>query len=95
MGSYKLSDQAEEDLICIHQWGARHHGEQAADAYYFQFFERFETLAENPYLYPAVDDIREGYRRSVCGVDAIYYRVTDTGVEIMAILRHQNPKTEL
>ena len=39
------------------------------------FLNHFEQLAENPWLYQAVDDIREGYRRSVCGVDSIYYRI--------------------
>jgi toxin ParE1/3/4 len=41
-------------------------------------------------LYQAVDDIREGYRRSVCGVDSIYYRVDGDIVEIMAILGQQD-----
>jgi toxin ParE1/3/4 len=35
--------------------------------------------------------VRKGYRRSVCGVDSIYYRVGDDGiVEIMAILGSQD-----
>jgi len=54
------------------------------------FFERFELLAEQPYLYQAVDDIREGYRRSVCGVDSIYYRVDGDTVEIMSIIGQQD-----
>jgi toxin ParE1/3/4 len=47
-------------------------------------------LAEQPFLYQAVDDIRGGYRRSVCGVDSIYYRVKGDTVEIMAILGQQD-----
>ena len=39
---------------------------------------------------PTVDEIREGYRRSVCGVDSIYYRVEGGIVEIMAILGQQD-----
>ena len=46
MGSYKLTDDAETDLIRIHQWGVRVHGEAEADEYYFAFFDHFETLAE-------------------------------------------------
>jgi toxin ParE1/3/4 len=54
-------------------------------------FDRFEEIAERPNSYPAVDHIRKGYRRSVCGVDSIYYRVDDNGiVEIMAILGSQD-----
>lgn len=90
MGSYRLTEEAEADLIRIHQWGVRTHGEAQADAYYFQFFERFERLAEQPLLYPVVDDIRKGYRRSVCGTDSIYYRFEGETVEIMAIIGQQD-----
>lgn len=50
----------------------------------------FAFLAEQPHLYPAVDHIRPGYRRSVCGVHSIYYRVAEDGIEIVRILKHQN-----
>ncbi|MBL4583357.1 MAG: type II toxin-antitoxin system RelE/ParE family toxin [Pseudomonadales bacterium] len=52
--------------------------------------QRFEELAEAPYQYQAVDHIREGYRRSVCGADSIYYRVNINTVEIMRILGKQD-----
>ncbi|MCK5191044.1 MAG: type II toxin-antitoxin system RelE/ParE family toxin [Methylococcales bacterium] len=90
MGNYKLSEDAEADLIRIHQRGVREHGEAQADKYYNAFFDRFEQLAEQPYLYQAVDYIREGYRRSVCGVDSIYYRINGDSVEIMNILGQQD-----
>ncbi len=41
MGSYKLTDEAEADLIRIHQWGVRHHGEEQADRYFAAFFDHF------------------------------------------------------
>ncbi|GJL83072.1 MAG: hypothetical protein DHS20C01_27060 [marine bacterium B5-7] len=53
-------------------------------------FERFEQLAEKPLLYQAVDEYRKGYRRSVCGVDSIYYRIDGDTVEIMAIIGRQD-----
>ncbi len=92
MGRYRLTDEAEADLIRIHQWGVHTHGEAQADAYYFQFFECFEKLAEQPLLYPPVDDIRKGYRRCVCGVDSIYYRIEGETVEIMAIIGQQDAR---
>ena len=58
--------------------------------YYDVFFDRLEQLVKRPHLYQAVDDIREGYRRSVCGVDSIYYRIDGSTVEIMAILGQQD-----
>jgi toxin ParE1/3/4 len=39
-------------------------------------------------LYPATD-IREGYRRSVCGSESVYYRIVGETVEIMAIIGRQ------
>ncbi len=90
MANYRISEDAKADLTRIYRRGVHEHGEAAADQYYNAFFDRFEQLAKQPHLYQAVDDIREGYRRSVCGVDSIYYRVDGDTVEIMAILGQQD-----
>jgi toxin ParE1/3/4 len=90
MATYRLSEQAREDLRRIYRRGLREYGEAQADNYYNALFDRFEQIAEQPFLYPAVDDIREGYRRSVCGVDSIYYRIEGETVEIMAIIGRQD-----
>ena len=95
MGNYRLSEDAKADLIRIYRRGVREYGEAQADKYYNDFFDRFEQLAEQPLLYPAVDDIRKGYRRSVCGVDSIYYRLDGETVEIMAIIGRQDPAKAL
>ena len=89
MGNYKLSNEAETDLIRIHQWGFRYHGEEQADRYFAAFFDHFEQLAEQPLLY-AVSDIREGYRRSMCGKDSVFYRIEGETIEIMAIIGQQD-----
>jgi len=90
MATYRLTEDAKADLIRIYQRGVRQFGEDQADAYFNAFFIRFESLAEQPLSYPAVDDIKAGYRRSVCGVDSIYYRVNGSVVEIMAIIGQQD-----
>ena len=90
MANYRISENAKADLGRIYRRGVREYGEALADRYYDAFFDRFEQLATRPYLYQAVDDIREGYRRSVCGVDSIYYRVDGDTVEIMCILGQQD-----
>ncbi len=74
----------------MEQWGVAQ-----ADKYYYAFIMRFEQIAEQPYLYPAVDHIRKGYRHSICGVDTIYYRIVDNTVEIMSILGRQDSGTWL
>jgi toxin ParE1/3/4 len=90
MVSYKLNDEAQEDIKRIYKRGLAEHGETQADAYYDAFFRRFERIAEQPYLYPSVEHIRSGYRRSVCGVDSIYYRIVEDAVEIMRIIGRQD-----
>ena len=89
MASYKLSPNAAAYLERIWFYGLEHWGVDAADAYYYAFFIHFERLAKDPYLY-APSDIREGYRRSICGKDNVYYRIDGDVVEIMTIIGQQN-----
>lgn len=90
MGKYRLSEDARDDLIRIHQYGVRKFGEAQADKYFFEFFDQFELIACQPLAYQAVDHIRPGYRRCVCGVDSIYYRIVGNTVEIMSIMGRQD-----
>lgn len=90
MRSYRLSLEAEADLVRIYRWGVREFGEAQADKYYGDLIKRFEQIVDNPYLYQSADDIRKGYRMSVYRNDSIYYRVKNGAVEIMAILGKQD-----
>jgi len=90
MGLYRLTQAAKADLKQIYRRGFQEYGEAQADRYYNALFDRFEQLARQPFMYQAVDHIREGYRRSVCGVDNIYYRVVGEDVEIIAIIGRQD-----
>lgn len=90
MEKYRLSEDAKDDLIRIHQYGVRKFGERQADLYFFAFFEKFEKIAENPLIYQGVDHILPGYRRCVCGVDSIYFRLEGGMVEIISIIGRQD-----
>ncbi|WP_232465116.1 type II toxin-antitoxin system RelE/ParE family toxin [Oleiphilus messinensis] len=67
------------DLARIYWRGREEYTEEQAEKYYHAFFQRFEEIAEVPFKYQAVDHIKEGYRRSVCG-----------DVEIMRVLGRQD-----
>lgn len=95
MASYKLNEEAKDDLKRIYRRGFEKFGEARADAYYMAFFARFDQIGENPYLYQAVDHIALGYHRSVCGADSIYYRIVDGVPEIMRVLGRQDTGEEL
>ena len=89
MRSYRLSNEACSDLIAIARYGDERFGAANSDRYRDQLTSHFELLARQPLLFPAVDHIREGYRRSICGVHSVYYRIADGGVAIMRIIGRQ------
>jgi len=90
MAKYKLSNVAKEDLIRIHQYGANQFGMKQADAYFESFFVHFERIANNPLAFESVDFIKPGYRRCVCGVDSIFYKINEDVVEIITIIGRQD-----
>jgi toxin ParE1/3/4 len=90
MTNYRLSNQAKEDLIRIHQYGVKKFGMNQADKYFNTFFDHFELISQQPYSFKSVDHIMPGYRRCVCGVDNIFYRINKNVVEIMAIVGRQD-----
>lgn len=95
MADYKLNNAAKQDLAHIYRRGLERYGEAQADRYFHAFFLRFDQIAEQPTLYQAVDHIKAGYRRSVCGQESIYYRMVDGVPEVMRILGRQDLSAEL
>ena len=95
VGKYRLSKAAEEDLTGIALFGDEHFGIAQSNRYRDQLERQFSALAEQPLRFPAVDHLREGYRRSVCGVHSIFYRIDGEIVEIIRILKNQDPQKQL
>jgi toxin ParE1/3/4 len=92
MAKYKLSNEAKEDLIRIHQYGVRNFGMDQADKYFHTFFEYFDDIAERPFSFESVDFLKIEYRRCVCCSDSIYYKIDENVVAIMAIVGSQDLK---
>lgn len=90
MDKYIVSVSAKEDLIRIHQYGTKKFGTRQADKYFNDFFDCFKSIAENPFAFESVDFIREGYRKCVCGVDTVFFRIVNNKVQIMAIVGMQD-----
>src|SRR5690606_17814231 len=68
------------------------------NAFLATFATRVGALHEAPAGSPTLKasrknwhEIRPGYRRSVCGVDSIYYRVGDDLVEISWLISSRDP----
>ncbi|ALJ06535.1 plasmid stabilization protein [Pseudalgibacter alginicilyticus] len=90
MTKYRLSNEAKNDLIRIHHYGVKKFGMTQADKYFESFFKYFEIIAQSPFSFESVDHIKKDYRRCVCGVDSIYFKVNEDIVEIMAIVGRQD-----
>ncbi|RLD44496.1 MAG: type II toxin-antitoxin system RelE/ParE family toxin [Bacteroidetes bacterium] len=90
MNNYRLSNEAKEDLIRIHHYGIEKFGVVQADKYFDSFFDCFDSIALRPFSFEAVNYIKVGYRRCVCGADSIYYKIIDGVVEIMVIIGRQD-----
>lgn len=90
MANYRISPEAEADLYRIWLYGLETWGLDAADSYYHGFFEEFEAIGREPLRFQAVDEIREGYRRSVYNSDTIYFRIKGETVEIMRVIGRQD-----
>ena len=89
MANYRLSNEAKNDLIRIHQYGVKKFGLAQADKFFETFFQYFEIIADRPYSFESVAYLKNGYRRCVCGADSIFYRINGEVVEIMAIIGRQ------
>ena len=90
MYRYVLTQDADTDLERIHDYGVAQFGMLQADKYYEMFFECFNKIAFNPFMFPSSAHLYKGYRYCVCGVDTIFYRIiSDDLVEIVAIVGRQ------
>ena len=53
MTQYKLTNEANMDLVRIYWRGVEEFGEVQAERYYEAFFSRFDEIAESPFKYQA------------------------------------------
>ena len=95
MARYELSCTADQDFEKIFEFGIDTFGLDQALKYQNGMKQRFSELAEQPNLYPVVDHIRRGYRRSVYKSHSIYYQIESGRVFIVRISGQQDPKKSL
>ena len=95
MAHYELSKAADKDFENIFNFGIDTFGLNQALEYLLGIKRRLVELAEQPKLYPMVDEIRSGYRRSVYMSHSIYYRIEPECIVIVRILGRQDPSMAL
>ncbi|MCH7399741.1 type II toxin-antitoxin system RelE/ParE family toxin [Belliella sp. DSM 107340] len=86
--NYKLTLQAEEDLIQIYMYGVRNFGATQAEKYFISLENTFKKIAENPLMFPLAYHVREGYRYCVHISHTVFFIVEDQ-VKIVRIIGSQ------
>jgi len=88
--SYKLTNAADKDFEGIFVYGIETFGFNQALDYQNALQQRFADIAEAPSQYQKVDDILQGYHRSVFKAHSIYFQVFEDYVLIVRILGRQD-----
>lgn len=90
MTDYRLSKRADLDLESIADYGVSRFGIDRAHTYYQGLVKQLQQITQTPLRYPAVDDIRSGYRRCVYKSHSIYYTIGEEVILVIRVLGHQN-----
>jgi toxin ParE1/3/4 len=83
--TYRVSGRARRDLIEIWRYIANDN-ESAADRFIDFITQRFKLLGENPYAGRSRDELRPGYRSFPVGHYVVFYRLSESRVQIMHVL---------
>ena len=89
MGSYTLSQKADDDILYIARTSVQQWGLARAERYILSLHEAFERLAEFPHMGRNADEIRPGYLQIESASHAIFYRKTETGILIVRVLHER------
>ncbi len=85
MNQYQISPEAREDLDEIWLYIA-HDSPDTADKYIHAIVSRFPTLASMPLMGRERPELSPGLRSFVVGHHVIFYRLFDSGVEVVRVL---------
>jgi toxin ParE1/3/4 len=86
MPSYQLSPEAKKDLLSIRAYTRKKWGKQQAQNYIDTLEKRCNELAQSPHMGQERPEIKPGYRSITEKKHVIFYRVCDSGIEILRIL---------
>jgi toxin ParE1/3/4 len=92
MGEYRVSDQADEDLLDIYLYGVARFGRPQAVECQFSFERCFELIADNPRMGRLTDTFRAGLRRHEHSSHVVIYKEQPDHVLIVAVVHGRSVK---
>jgi len=94
--SFRLTREAEADIVDIYRYSVENFGQAQADAYHDGLEDGFRLLADSPLLGRDYAFLRPGLRRYEHESHSVYYRVEDAGILILRVLhRRMDPARHL
>lgn len=88
-----LSPRAELDLDEIWDYTAERWGLEQAETYTRQLWRDIQNVAAQPAIARSCSDVRAGYYKYCSGSHIIFFRLTDSGIDVVRIL-HQRMDVE-
>ncbi|HXO70568.1 MAG TPA: type II toxin-antitoxin system RelE/ParE family toxin [Bradyrhizobium sp.] len=86
MKGYVLSPRARKDIDDICEYTVEHSNVEQAEIYLRQIQRAIETVAADPKIARACDDIRPGYWKYPAGSHVLFFRITAKGINVVRIL---------
>jgi toxin ParE1/3/4 len=84
---YRLTDEADEDMVDIFTEGEAMFGTRQAEKYYFELHTKFRILAANPMMARERLEITPEVRAHPHKAHMIIYQIEDDGIVILGV-RH-------
>lgn len=93
MSEYRLTDDAEADLLDVFLYGFERFGVLQASAYKDGLARCFQLIAENPGIGRPARDVGLGVRRHEHARHVIFYEEASDGVLILAVIHERSIRT--
>ena len=88
-GRFVLTPRAQSDLDEIWDYTADRWGLDQAETYTRQIAKDIQKVAERPSLGSECKEVRRGYRQYPSGSHVLFYRTTDSGIDVVRILHER------
>ena len=95
MSGFELTKSAQADLKAIAKFTQDRWGVRQRNTYLREIDQIFRTLAKNPVMGRACDEVREGYRKFPHGSHIIYYQQDDSDVLLVVRILHMTMDVDL
>ena len=95
MSGFELTKSAQVDLKSIAKFTQDRWGVRRRNTYLREIDQIFRTLAKNPVMGRACDEVREGYRKFPHGSHIIYYQQDDSDVLLVVRILHMTMDVDL